>query len=357
MSSNNFITEEVKPQEYFFKLAPTIETEGSTRKFSGVAYGGGVITDHSWWDRVIFDLSTTKAENKMPVLLEHDSREIVGYTEQVQVSTNIVVSGVISGQETGQKVAAMADEGFPWQMSVRLKPDTISDIGKGDSVEVNGKKYQGPITVLRDSIIREVSFCALGADRNTVANIFSLKEKSMAIDEPTKTVSNTVDRDLALQALTDEKNQFKAQVDEMKNTQTKLLSENADLKSQLQSTQFENKSLTDSLSMARKDAEEFRAKYDELTRSARLTVLESDYQRLGLEFKADDDAIKAILGADIAAFEAFRKVIGAINPVMAPPPGMFKAQTQDAQFSADKPRVSLAEAASKWGKKQEVING
>ncbi|MDR1039536.1 MAG: hypothetical protein LBR80_05090 [Deltaproteobacteria bacterium] len=38
------------------------------RRFRGTAYGGGIIMDHCMWDRVIFDLKTTRAPDKMPVL-------------------------------------------------------------------------------------------------------------------------------------------------------------------------------------------------------------------------------------------------------------------------------------------------
>ena len=54
-------------------------------------------------------------------------------------------------------------------MSVRIEPSSIDEIQAGNTVTVNGKLLHGPITVFRGGRIREVSFCALGADENTMA--------------------------------------------------------------------------------------------------------------------------------------------------------------------------------------------
>jgi hypothetical protein len=57
--------------------------EGAKRKFAGVAYSGDVIEGHWYWDRVVFDLSTTKAPQKLPMLMGHDRDKIVGFSEKV----------------------------------------------------------------------------------------------------------------------------------------------------------------------------------------------------------------------------------------------------------------------------------
>jgi hypothetical protein len=347
---------EINRPEYRFVSQPAVGREaGPSRTFTGVAYSGGVVKDHTWFDAVVFDLSTTRAPDRMPVLLEHRRSDIVGYTDRVEIGDDIRVSGKVFAREAGQKVADMADEGFPWQMSVTIYPDTISEYSEGESVTVNGVKHKGPITVLRDSLVREVSFCVLGADRETTANIFNLQERDMPNGE-TNPLESKVNRDLALQALTDEKNQFRAKADEAKSQNAKLLAEYADLKSQFQSLQYEHKSLTDSLGVARKEAEEYRHKYEALNRDSRKAVLESDYRRLGREFKADDESVMAILAADLPAFEAFRKVLADVRPAMAPPAGAFEPITQPTDFSAGAPKRSLADLAASWGKK-EVKNG
>jgi len=43
-----------------------------------------MIADHCMRNRVIFDLSTARAPEKMPVLPEHDPQQIVGFTAAVR---------------------------------------------------------------------------------------------------------------------------------------------------------------------------------------------------------------------------------------------------------------------------------
>ena len=87
--------------------------------------------------------------------------------------------------EANAQVAQDSDDGFPWQMSVRIDPSAIEEIQAGASVTVNGKVHQGPITVFRGGRIREVSFCALGADDNTNAVAASHSPKNFNQPEDT----------------------------------------------------------------------------------------------------------------------------------------------------------------------------
>jgi hypothetical protein len=288
----------------------------------------------------------------MPVLFEHDSREVVGYTDSVEIGASIKVSGIITSGETGQMVARLADEGFPWQMSVRIYPESIFVLNKGEQALVNGQVVEGPISIFKDSFIREVSFCALGADRNTNANIYNLEGKRMDVKNP----SAPLDRDLALQALTDDRNQFKATVEELKSKQTQFIADNAALKGQLQAVEFENKSLKDSLVAARSEADSFREKFQALSQTSRKAILIEDFQKLGVEFKEDDEAIKAILGADEAVFQAFRKTMENLRVPMKPPAGAFDSTTVPTDFTAGPASKSIVQMATEKAGK-EKING
>ena len=167
--------EEKKPNQYCFQLGQLsvdAEQEGKKKRtFSGTAYSGEVITDHWYWDRIIFDLDSMKLKGRIPALLEHRSSQRAGAinTHSIDHQTGLTVSGDLMSNEFGAQVALDSDDGFPWQMSVRIDPSAIEEIQAGASVSVNGKVHQGPITVFRGGRIREVSFCALGADDNTNA--------------------------------------------------------------------------------------------------------------------------------------------------------------------------------------------
>ena len=167
--------EENKPNQYCFQLGQlSVDAEADGKKkrtFSGVAYSGEVITDHWYWDRVVFDLDSMQINGRIPALLEHSSRQRAGAinTHTIDHQNGLQVQGDLMSNEFGTQVAQDSDDGFPWQMSVRIEPSSVEDIQADASVSVNGKIHQGPITVFRGGRIREVSFCALGADSNTNA--------------------------------------------------------------------------------------------------------------------------------------------------------------------------------------------
>ena len=180
-----------KPNQYCFQLGQlsvdNAEEGKKKRTFSGVAYSGEPITDHWYWTRVIFDLDSMQLKGRIPALLEHRSSQRAGAinTHSINHQTGLTVSGDLMSNEFGAQVAQDSDDGFPWQMSVRIEPTAIEEIQAGASVSVNGKVHQGPITVFRGGRIREVSFCALGADDNTNAVAASHSPKNFNQPEDT----------------------------------------------------------------------------------------------------------------------------------------------------------------------------
>ncbi len=144
------------------------------RKFSGTAYSGGVVTDHPFFDRVAFDLATTKLETPAPALFGH--YEPVGVIRKAELGTSIEIAGDLFANldDNAKKIATFADQGMPWQMSVGIWPGRIEQVKAGAKVQLNGQSFEGPLTVFRDNRVREVSFVALGADHKTDANVFSI---------------------------------------------------------------------------------------------------------------------------------------------------------------------------------------
>jgi hypothetical protein len=135
-----------------------------TRPFSGIAYGGGVITDHPVYDRVAFDIGTTKLETPAPLLFDH--KQPIGVITKASLGSNIAIEGTVFADLAGPaaEVAAMADRGLPWQMSVGIFPGSVETIDGATSVALNGKDVPGPLTVYRNNRVREVSIVPLGAD-------------------------------------------------------------------------------------------------------------------------------------------------------------------------------------------------
>lgn len=214
--------EEHKPNQYCFQVGnlnvDQAQEGKKKRTFSGVAYSGEVITDHWYWDRIIFDLDSMQIKGRIPALLDHSTRQRAGAinSHSIDHQNGLTVSGDLMSNEFGTQVAQDSDDGFPWQMSVRIEPSAVEEIQAGASVTVNGKLHQGPITVFRGGRIREVSFCALGADDNTNAVAASHSPKQFNQPEDTdvteleKAQAKITELEGQVNTLTEQNKQFAA---------------------------------------------------------------------------------------------------------------------------------------------------
>lgn len=169
-----------KPADLMFKfgLATILGAQGATdaRRFSGVAYTGNPITNHPYWGTVVFDLSLMNVPDRMAILRDHCSDKIVGFSDEHAITNDgLVLGGVLSkATEYGREVAATSDEGFPWQMSVRISPLRIEELMDGGTAVVNGKVVNGPAYIFRESELSETSFTPTGWDSGTSATALSL---------------------------------------------------------------------------------------------------------------------------------------------------------------------------------------
>jgi len=161
--------------------------DGAARKFGGVPYTGRVIR-HGYWGAVVFDLASTRANDPTPALINHDSDQRCGFatlrftTDQIEIA-----DGTLLNSPSGLSIAAESDAGFPWQMSVCIQPGSIEELGAGTSAIVNGQAIQGPASIWRNNLIREVSFTPTGVDELTSAAALSA-----AAFTPPKTESNAM---------------------------------------------------------------------------------------------------------------------------------------------------------------------
>ena len=179
-----------KDDQFCFQLGQvsvdSAQEGNKKRTFSGIAYSGEAITDHWYWDKVVFDLDSIQIKGRIPALLEHRTSQRAGAINSHSVShaEGLKIEGNLLSNEFGTQVAQDSDDDFPWQMSVRIYPTTVEEVKEG-SVIVNGRTFQAPIAVFRGGRIREVSFCALGADDNTNAVAASHSPKNFNQPEDT----------------------------------------------------------------------------------------------------------------------------------------------------------------------------
>lgn len=162
------------------ELSPLVlqaaEGDGETklRRFSMNAYTGGRLALANFYHPVVVDLSGLKVSAKSrPILRDHDTSRIVGHTTDVQINDgSIKVSGTVSAaNEHAREVVESSANGFPWQASIGASVQKMVFVDKGETVEVNGRKFSGPVYVARQATLGEVSFVALGADDNTSASV------------------------------------------------------------------------------------------------------------------------------------------------------------------------------------------
>lgn len=143
------------------------------RKFTMTAYTGGRM-NVGFGLPVVVDLSGMRVPAKSrPILLDHNPGRIIGHTDSVTINAgSIAATGVISGTGAAAvEVAGSSDNGFPWQASIGAAVEQMVRVDAGETVEVNGRKFAGPVYVARKSRLMEISFVALGADDNTQAKV------------------------------------------------------------------------------------------------------------------------------------------------------------------------------------------
>lgn len=145
---------------------------GQRPRFSIVAYTGGAV-NVGYGRPVVFDLAGLRYSQRIPILLDHDSTQIVGQTTRVIVSDDqISMEGLVTADDDiGEKVVVHSRNGFQWAASVGIIIHRLEAIDGGTSVKVNGRSFDGPVYVVRSGRLGETSFVSIGADEHASARI------------------------------------------------------------------------------------------------------------------------------------------------------------------------------------------
>jgi hypothetical protein len=255
------------------------------RQFSGVAYGGGIITDHPMFSRVAFDLATTKVVTPTPAFLEHKHDKRAGVIKSAEIGRDIRISGHMLNTDAAAEVVRDAGDGMPWQMSVGIWPGKVDKVAEGKSIELNGQTMAGPLVVFRNNRVRETSFCALGADDSTSAQFFSIGRNDAPLTQPNE-------------------------VPEMDKAEHDAIV--ADLNTKLTAA-------TEGLTAANAKVAELEGKFSAQARAARLASVKALFTAIGREFKSDTDAtVLPYLEMSDAAFAVLDADLRANKPQLDP---------------------------------------
>lgn len=149
------------------------ESEGGRPRFSILGYTGAQVRVRGWYTPLIVDLAGLKpASQSIPALRDHDTSRIVGQTDAVAVGSDVRLSGVITGDnEDAREVVSQSANGFRWQASIGADPVREEYLKPGHKATVNGRKVAGPMVIVREAVLKEISFVALGADGSTSASV------------------------------------------------------------------------------------------------------------------------------------------------------------------------------------------
>lgn len=157
--------------------AADVSAESATpvlKRFAMSAYTGGAMSLRGWRHPTVIDLAGLAWSAKpRPILKDHNPSLIVGHTESVSVVDGVLrVAGVVSGAgSVAREIVEAGFNGFPWQASVGAYATETEQVPKGRSAVANGRSFEGPVSIVRRSVLGEVSFVALGADDATEARI------------------------------------------------------------------------------------------------------------------------------------------------------------------------------------------
>lgn len=148
---------------------------GKPRRFNILAYSGGELNVDGFDMPVIVDLAGLEVPASVPILIDHTKsvEATLGITDSiVNTGTSLTLGGVVTGQSPmAKQVLAQSIAGHQWQASIGAMVGDREEIAAGQSVEVNGQTFVGPVIVARRSVLRETSVLPIGADSTTRVNL------------------------------------------------------------------------------------------------------------------------------------------------------------------------------------------
>lgn len=203
-----------------------------TGKFTNaLAYSGAIVYPEKYPNGLIIELSSSKISHSVPLLYQHKPYDVVGLTEQTAVSNGIFASGQLaSNNDLANEIKLSSD----WQLSIGVL--ALSESIPETPETVNGIEINAPVTVWRDSTIKEISLTKAPHDPNTTIQFFAKKEEKTMTEEEFKKALAAKDAEIA---------KLTAMIAEMKTSMdTEKLSKDAEiitLKNQLTEIELSNK--------------------------------------------------------------------------------------------------------------------
>lgn len=157
---------------------------------TGVAYSGGSF--RQWWSALpcYVDLSGMRMAEQVCLMLDHDYDPEcrLGVIEAKNDGKTLTIDGEFdTGNPLAQSIIR-AGKKFNWQLSIGAENVKVERVDEGTVETINGNTVNGPAIVVRESVLREVSIVAIGADAKTSMEI----RASLMAPEPDEHVVQAV---------------------------------------------------------------------------------------------------------------------------------------------------------------------
>jgi len=176
-----------------------IEAAQSGRpRVMGLAYSGGKINLSGWRHPVVVDLSGLELPDSVPLLTNHENRtgsRVGVVTARVENNTLTIEGEILSSNGLAQGVVEQSKAGGDWQLSIGAEVKDAELVR--EKRVVNGQEIDGPFYHVKQSVLREVSVVAVGADASTRMKIAASFNLTGRIDMDPKNMEATAQNDTA----------------------------------------------------------------------------------------------------------------------------------------------------------------
>jgi len=182
------------PEFVTFSALPVIEAAANEQelpRFSMVAYSGGSMRVAGFPHVVVVDLDGLEVpDQSVPIRLDHKPDQGVGHTTCIKADAGQLIAKGLISRETrwARDVARSGSNGFPWQASIGGPVLEAQFIPQGQTIQVNGQTFDGPLHVIRRMQLKEISFVDSGADGHAKA-VVAAQSKENAEMPKTPTVT------------------------------------------------------------------------------------------------------------------------------------------------------------------------
>lgn len=186
--------EATQNQSIRFNATGSVElsaAEGKPPRFVLHAYSGGVMNPKlaiRWSGPVVVDLGGMQVRSEtLPVHRDHDTSRPVGHTTEINNDgSQLSAVGVFSiVNQDSQELIDSGKAGFPWKASVGLSINQYTTTSEGQSTVVNGREFEGPILIVTQSTLEEISFVSVAGDPETATEVLAKLGKVEAQQMPT----------------------------------------------------------------------------------------------------------------------------------------------------------------------------